>query len=292
MRCCSASGVDWVTFKACPIASPGTVAEHRCGAGVPAGDVAGEVGGPDRFARLLDDGREQAALRFALGQRGDQALDVVGHVVEGLRRQAHLRRALGRDAHAVLALAETVRAHREHAQRAEVAAEDQPDELQHEEQRHRQDLQLLGELLPEPVVRFDRRHPAGERAVPDTSRRDLDAFLEDRDGREGHEPSRRVELVVDIRGNHLLAVPVRPDELVGLRLLDLTLEELADRLVVADQGLVGDQGREEHQRFRLFAPQPGGMLGCAFRHEQGGLHAAGGNHRAADRGHQARDQSP
>jgi hypothetical protein len=78
---------------------------------------------------------------------------------------AALRARLGVDAHRVVALAEAVRALGQHAQRAEVAAEDQPDELQHEEQRHRHDLQLLDELLPQPVWAFTGVITRGERAV-------------------------------------------------------------------------------------------------------------------------------
>src|SRR5687768_17936919 len=70
----------------------------------------------------------------------------------------HLGRAFGLDAHRVVALAEAVRALGEHAQRAEVAAEDQPDELQHEEQRHHDDLQLLDELLDRKSTRLNSSH--------------------------------------------------------------------------------------------------------------------------------------
>ena len=91
--------------------------------------------------------------------------------------ELHFGRAFGLDAHRVVALAEAVRAFGQHAQRAEVAAEDQPDELQHEEQRHRHDLQLLDELLPQPVVGLGGGHRGVERAVADAARGDLDAFF-------------------------------------------------------------------------------------------------------------------
>ena len=86
-----------------------------------------------------------------LTEGGNQVLDVVRHVIERLGRRAHLGRAFGFDAHRMVAPAEAIGAVGKHAQRSQVAAEYQPDELQHEEQRDKHDLQLLDELRPQPV---------------------------------------------------------------------------------------------------------------------------------------------
>src|SRR3989449_574266 len=94
------------------------ITEHGGGPGIPAGDDAGQILGPDRFAGLLDDGRQELVFRFAFPKRGDQAFDVVRHVVERFGGKAHFRRTFGLDAHRVVALTETVRAFGKHAQRS------------------------------------------------------------------------------------------------------------------------------------------------------------------------------
>jgi hypothetical protein len=90
-------------------------------------------------SRFLDSLRPREAIRPSM---------LFAMLLKASAASGHFRRAFRLDAHGVVALAEAVRAFGEQAQRVEVAAEDQPDELQHEEQRHRQDLQLLEELLP------------------------------------------------------------------------------------------------------------------------------------------------
>jgi hypothetical protein len=285
MRASSSSGVAHV--QRAPQRLGRRIAEHRGGAGVPAGDDAGEVPGPDGLARLLHDRGQQLVLRFALAEGGDQALDVVRHVVERLGREAHFGGALGVDAHGVVALAEAVGALGQHAQRAEVAAEDQPDELQHEEQRHRHDLDLLHELVPEAVLRLDRGHARGQLAVAHPARHHVDALLHVGDRGEAGEPRRGLELVGRVLRHQHLAVLVGPGEALDLALAHLVPEQLADRGVFADQRLIGDQRRDEGQRLVQLALEAGGMLGRPLGHEQRGLHAAAGDDRHAHGEHEA-----
>src|SRR6267378_1899430 len=153
---------------------------------------------------------------------------------------------------------------------AEVAAEYQPDELQHQEQRHRQDLQLLDELQPKPVVGLDRSHPGTELSVSHAARRDVETLFPVLNDGKAREPSRCVELIRRVLRDQRLAVLVGPREPVDLAFLDLVFQQLADRRVVTDERLIGNQRREEDQRFPLLAQQPGGMLARALCHEQDG----------------------
>src|SRR5438034_4760234 len=93
----------------------------------------------------------------------------------------------------MVTLAEAVRAFGQHAQRAEVAAEYQPDELQHEEQRHANDLQLLEELLPKPVVSLDRSHDGAELPVSHPAGAHVEALFRMLDGGDSDEPGRGVD---------------------------------------------------------------------------------------------------
>ena len=146
--------------------------------------------------------------------------------------------------------------------------------------------------MPEPVVGSDRSHPGAERPVSHPAGGDLDALLGGVDGRDAHKPVRRLELVGLVLGDDLLAVPVGPHDAVGLGLLDLVLQQLADRFVVADQRLVCNQRREKDERLMLLAREAGGVLGGALGHEQGTLHAAAGDDRDPHGKHEARNQSP
>src|SRR3954451_11206357 len=95
----------------------------------------------------------------------------------------------------MIALTETVRAFGKHAQRSQIAAEDQPDELQHEKQRHGHDLQLLDELPPEPVLRLDRSHAGAELSVSHAAGGDVDALFAVLDDGDPRKPGGRVELL-------------------------------------------------------------------------------------------------
>ena len=192
----------------------------------------------------------------------------------------------------MVALAETVGALGQHAQRAEVAAEDEPDELQHEEQRHRDDLQLLDELLPQAVLRLDRRHVGAQRAVADAAGGDVDGLLGVVDGGDAYEPLRRLERVGHVLSDQRLAVAVGPLEPVDLTTAHLVLQQLADGLIFADECLVGDEWRQEDEHFLLLALQTRGVFRPALGKEQCRLHAAADDDRHAHRQHQARDQSP
>src|SRR5438105_13017261 len=112
----------------------------------------------------------------------------------------------------MVASAEAVRAFGKHAQRSEIAPEYQPDELQHEEQRHGDDLQLLDELLPKPVLRFDRSHPSTELSVSHAARGDLDTLFDVLNGGNAGEPGRRLELIGHVLRDQRFTVPVRPLE--------------------------------------------------------------------------------
>ncbi len=192
----------------------------------------------------------------------------------------------------MVALTETVRAVGKHAQRSEIAAEYQPDELQHEEQRHGDDLYLLDELLPKPVLGVDRSYGGSELSIGHPAGRDIDALFAVLDGDNPCEPLRRLALSLPVLSGQCLAVPVDPLESVDLGPLDLLFQQLADRLVVTDQRLIGHQRREEGERFSLLAQQPGRMLGRPFGHEERGLHAPRGDDRRAHGKHQPRNQSP
>src|SRR5258706_3468901 len=220
---------------------------------MPAGNEAVQTLGPDGFAGLLDDRRQQLVLRFAFAKRGDQVLGVVGHVVERLGSQDYFGRTLGLDAHRMVALTETVRAVGKHAQRSEIAAEYQPDELQHEEQRHGDDLYLLDELLPEPVLVVDRSYGGSERSIRHPAGPDIDALFAVLDGDNPREPLRRLTLGLPVLSGQCLAVPGDPLESGALGPLDLLFQQLADRLVSTDQRLIGHQRREESERFSLLA---------------------------------------
>ena len=238
-----------------------------------------------RFAR-------QAQRFLALLGRGEQSFDAVRHVVERFGGLADFGRARGIDAHRMVAPTEAVRAFGKHVQRSEIAAEDQPDELQHEEQRHGHDLQLLDELLPKPVMGVDRSHVGTEPSVSNPARRDIDTLSHVLDGGNAREPARRDEHIRCVLSDQRLAPPVGPGELFDLAFLDLVCQQLADRRVFTDERLIGNQRREEGQGFPLLAQQPGGMLGRTLRHQQDGLHAASQNDRDSHGKHEARNQSP
>jgi hypothetical protein len=192
----------------------------------------------------------------------------------------------------VVALAEAVGAFGQHAQGAEVAAEDEPDELQHEEQRHRDDLQLLHELVPEPVVGLGRGHGRIEPAVAHAPRRDLDRVFGALDRGDLAEPARRVQQVGLVLGDELAAVLVGPLEALDLALLHLVVEQLADHGVLAQDRLVGDERRHERERLVQLALEARRMFGRPLRHEERRLNAAAGDDRDSHREHQAGDKAP
>src|SRR5439155_15098007 len=86
------------------------------------------------------------------------------------------------------------------------------------------------------------------------------------------------------------AVLVGPGEAVDLALLDLVFQELADRGVVTDERLVGDQWREEGERLGLFARQAGRVLTRALGHEERRLHPTTGDDGNPHGKHEARDE--
>ena len=192
----------------------------------------------------------------------------------------------------MVAPAEPVRAVGEHAQRSQVAPEHQPDELQHQEQGDEHDLQLLDEPRPQPVHRLGRSHLAVERPVFHAARGHGERAIDHVDRGDIREPVRRFELVGLVLCDHLCTALVGPHEAVGLPLYDLALEHLADRLVIAQDGLVGHQRREECERLLQFPLVPRGGLGHAFREQQRGLYAAAENDGEPHRRHQPGDDSP
>src|SRR6266850_521097 len=192
----------------------------------------------------------------------------------------------------MIALAETVRAFGKHAQRSEVAAEYQPDELQHEKQRHANNLQLLEELLPKPVLSLDRTHDGTELPVAHSARTHVNALLRVVDGGDSCEPSRRVENIRQVLTDQVLAFLVGPRQAVDLAPFDLVFQQLPDLLVIADERLIGNQRCDESERLLLLTQQTRGIFPGALRQKQRGLHAARGDDRDPDGEHEAGNQSP
>ena len=239
-----------------------------------------------------NDGREQLVFRLAFTEGGNQAFDVVGHVIERLGRRAHLGRALGLNAHRMVAPAEAIGAVGKHAQRSQVAAEYQPDELQHEKQRYKHDLQLLDELRPQPVSRRNLRHFDVERSVCHPARLDRRVALHVLDGGNFREPARRFAYFPLFVSENTSTALVSPDDIFDIRLFYLGVQQPTDRLVFTEDGLIGDQRRQEHQGLGHLPPMPGGVFGRSLDQQQVSLYAPSDQDRESHGGHQPCDDAP
>src|SRR5204862_4880019 len=117
---------------------------------------------------------------------------------------------------------------------------------------------------PQAVLCGNRRDGGGQHSIGHAPRRHFEGVYAVIDGDQLAEPARRLAALVGVVGGEDLAVAVAPLETVHLRALYLLSQELVDRLVVADQRLLGNERREEGEGFRLLAQPPCRMFRAAF----------------------------